>query len=102
MKHELRMNDPYEDNAFYTGIATFLSFIAFGSIPLLPFVFLSEIYHGHLFVISALSTFAALVILGLVKTRIAGTEIFRSVFEVVVVGTAAASVAYFIGSLFAL
>lgn len=102
MKHELRMNDPYEDNALYTGIATFLSFIAFGSIPLLPFMFLDEIYHGHLFLISSVSTFVALVVLGLVKTRIAGTEIFHSVFEVVVVGTAAASVAYLVGSLFAL
>lgn len=101
MKHELKLSDPYTESALYNGLATFAAFIAFGAIPLLPFMLFDDIYHGHLFLISSVSTACALVLLGVVKTRIEGSRAFRAIFEVVVVGTAAASVAYVVGSIFA-
>jgi vacuolar iron transporter family protein len=102
MNHELKIADPYDDNAFYSGIATFFAFIIFGAVPLVPFMLFSSIQPSELFIISSGSTLIALALLGLFKARVVGGELKRSLFEVIVVGTAAASVAYFVGSVFAL
>jgi VIT1/CCC1 family predicted Fe2+/Mn2+ transporter len=102
MQHELKISNPYEDNALRSGIATFMAFVSFGSIPLIPFMVPGHIEPHRLFIISSVSTGAALVLLGFFKWKVVGTELWRSIGEVVIVGTAAASVAYFVGSLFAL
>src|SRR3989344_6615563 len=37
MTHELKMTNPDGENPFFTGLVTFIAFLAFGIIPLLPF-----------------------------------------------------------------
>lgn len=101
MNHELKIADPHGDNPLYSGIATFLAFVTFGSIPLLPFMLFENVEQGSLFIISSVSTLVALILLGIFKAKVIGSRILRSVVEVVVVGTAASSVAYFVGSVFA-
>lgn len=101
MSHELQMPDPMKENPFYTGFATFTSFIFFGIIPLLPFIFMGSFDSRITFQCSAIGAFMALLLLGALKWKIVGgTHPFRTIFEVVFVGSIAALVAFFVGTLF--
>jgi vacuolar iron transporter family protein len=100
MNHELEMSDPRGDNPVLTGLATFGAFLLFGSIPLLPFIFAGEASASSVFTYSVTGTFIALVLLGLLKWKIVGSSLGKSLFEVLVVGGAAALVAFFVGSFF--
>jgi VIT1/CCC1 family predicted Fe2+/Mn2+ transporter len=103
MNNELQMPDPSNENPVYTGLATFGAFIAFGCIPLLPFIVTRGFDPQTVFELSALGTLLALVLLGLLKWRIVGgAHPVRMVLEVVLVGSIAATVAFFIGTLFKL
>ena len=102
MAHELEMSDPRGDNPFLTGFATFLSFLVFGFVPLIPFVFYVSADPLTTFFFSCLGTFSALVLLGIVKWRVIGTDFSKSVAEVVIVGGAAALIAFFVGSFFSI
>lgn len=100
MNHELEMPDVRSDSAVFSGLATFFSFIVFGSIPIMPFVFLSTLSPQFVFVLSSIGTLIALLLLGLLKWRVIGNKLWKSVFEVVIVGGVAALIAFFVGSLF--
>lgn len=100
MNHELEIPDPTDENPVYTGLATFLSFIIFGFIPLVPFIVLGSFPPGEVFQYSSISAFAALVLLGVLKWKVIGTRPIKSIGEVVLVGGVAAVVAFFVGSLF--
>lgn len=102
MSHDQDMADPRGENEIFTGLATFISFMVFGSIPLLPFIFLESGDHGTTFMYSLFGTFGALVILGLLKWRVIGSGFTASLFEVVAVGGTAAVLAYFVGTFFAI
>lgn len=102
MQHDLEMADPRGENEIFTGLATFVSFMIFGAIPLLPFMFQSEGNPQTAFMISSFGTFIALVMLGLLKWRVIGTKLLPSLFEVVVVGGTAAVLAFFVGTFFSL
>ncbi len=100
MAHELEMPDPRGDNPLLTGLATFSAFLLFGAIPLLPFMLAGESATSDVFRNSIIGTFTALVLLGLLKWKIVGTGLGKSLFEVVVVGGVAAIIAFMVGSLF--
>jgi len=102
MQHELELPDPRGENEILTGLATFGSFVAFGSIPLLPFIIQSEGSALAAFLYSVLGTFCALVALGLLKWRVIGTKLTSSIIEVVLVGGTAAVLAYIVGTFFSL
>jgi VIT1/CCC1 family predicted Fe2+/Mn2+ transporter len=100
MNHELEIPDPTDDNPTRTGLATFLSFIVFGFIPLVPFILFATLPPHVVFQFSSAFALAALVLLGILKWRIVGTKPLKSIFEVVLVGGVAACVAFFVGSFF--
>ncbi|MCA9360855.1 VIT1/CCC1 transporter family protein [Candidatus Nomurabacteria bacterium] len=102
MHHKLEQSDPRGENEIFTGLATFFSFMAFGSIPLLPFMLQENGDHSTAFLYSTLGTLFALVVLGLLKWRVIGANLKSSLFEVVAVGGTAAVLAYFVGTFFAL
>lgn len=102
MQHDKEMADPRGENEIFTGLATFLSFMAFGAIPLLPFMLQDSGDPATAFLFSAAGTFAALVALGLLKWRVIGAKFVASLFEVVAVGGTAAVLAYFVGTFFAM
>jgi VIT1/CCC1 family predicted Fe2+/Mn2+ transporter len=102
MQHEHELSDPRGENEIFTGLATFGSFLVFGSIPLLPFIFQSEGSALVAFLYSSLGTLGALVALGLLKWRVIGTKLLPSLTEVVLVGTTAAVLAYIVGTFFSL
>ena len=102
MQHELEMADPRGENPVFTGLATFGSFLLFGSIPLLPFMLDSAGDAREAFLYSVLGTFLALIALGLLKWRVIGANLSKSLIEVTLVGSVAAGIAYFVGTFFAL
>lgn len=102
MQHDLEMSDPRGENEIFTGLATFLSFLVFGSIPLLPFMLQSEGSALIAFFFSSLGTLVALVMLGLLKWRVIGTKLIPSLAEVILVGGTAAVLAYIVGTFFSL
>jgi VIT1/CCC1 family predicted Fe2+/Mn2+ transporter len=73
------------------GAAIFLAFVLAGSIPLLPFVFLSS---GNVFLISSLATAAALFVVGSLRTKITRAHWFVSGLEMLLIGSVAAACAY--------
>ena len=100
MSHAQDMSDPRGDNPVLTGTTTFLSFLLFGAIPLLPFIFIQSGEARDVFLLSCAGTFAALVALGLLKWRIIGTRFWPSLLEVVLVGGTAALIAFLVGTFF--
>lgn len=100
MNNEYEMSDPRDTNPVYTGLATFASFLVFGTVPLLPFIFLTDASARLAFELSILGTFTALVMLGLLKWKVIGNGIVKSLVEVVVVGSVAALLAFIVGTFF--
>lgn len=100
MSNEYEMSDPRGDNPILTGFTTFASFLLFGSIPILPFFFLQDATPTEVFQTSTLGTLFALVTLGLMKWRIVGTSLARSLGEVVLIGAAASIIAFLVGTFF--
>ena len=100
MQHEQGTADPRGENEVFTGHATFLSFMVFGAIPLLPFMLQESGDPATAFLYSTLGTFAALITLGLLKWRVVGAHFVSSLFEVVAVGGTAAILAYLVGTFF--
>jgi len=98
MDRELELPNPTTEKAHLTGVATALAFIAFGFIPLIPYLFTQNTTTAFTF--SLFSTAAALILLGLLRWRITKESLARSVLEIVAVGTAAAAIAFIVGTFF--
>ena len=98
MQYELGMPDPSAENAALNGLATFLSFIVFGVVPLLPYFLFDPT--PTTFNMSVVATFAALVALGLLRWRATNETVLRCVGETVLVGGICAIVAFAVGLAF--
>jgi len=99
MRYELGMADPTDGaSPALEGLATFLSFVAFGAIPLLPY-FLMEATETT-FHTSVAATFTALVLLGLLRWRVTAMPMWRCLWETVAVGGLCAVIGYAVGLAF--
>jgi VIT1/CCC1 family predicted Fe2+/Mn2+ transporter len=78
------------------GAAIFLAFVAAGSVPLLPFLFLPG---GPMFLESCIATGMALFAVGSLRTLVTRAWWFVSGLEMLLVGSAAAGAAYLVGHL---
>ncbi len=93
LKH-LRLKDPKK-----TALVTFISFIIIGFIPLLPFVLspLSGFINQNKFLISAILTAVAFIIIGAVKGKVVGKHYIKSSLETLLIGGIAALIAFLVG-----
>lgn len=92
---------PENSNAISSAITTFFSFVVFGFIPLLIYV-ISTLSGGqitHHFLFSSLLTGATLFLLGAVKSVVTKQNWLTSGTEMLMIGGAAAMVAYYIGQI---
>ncbi|MCG7518683.1 VIT1/CCC1 transporter family protein [Ruegeria sp. Ofav3-42] len=85
-----------DPNPFKAAMATFLAFLIAGMIPLLPFLLSAE----QAFRISAFITLAVFFAIGALKSRWSLAPWWRSGLETLLIGGAAALIAYLVGSLF--
>lgn len=99
MQHKLEVPNPEGVNPFYTGLSTFISFIVFGAVPLIPFMIFNN-GSNRAFIASAVGAFSALFLLGVLKWKVIDEGFFRSVLEIIIIGGVAASTAFIVGLLF--
>ncbi len=78
------------------GLATFLSFLFVGLIPLLPFL-VPGLAVSQRFLFSAVITAIAFAAVGVVKGYVVKQSIVRSGMETLIIGSVAASLAYLVG-----
>ena len=88
---------PVEPNPMRSAIATFVAFLAAGFVPLLPFI----LGMPNAFAIAAAMTGVVFFGIGAAKSIWALSPWWRSGAETLAIGGTAASVAYFVGTLFA-
>ena len=99
-QYTAELQDPTTINPFFSSLATFCSFVLFGVIPLIPFIFFQTANTQQLFFLSITTTIIALILLGLLRWKVTGRNIIRSIGEILFVGGAAACAAYVIGLFF--
>ncbi len=95
MDNELGMSDVRDDKPVIQGLITLFSFIIFGAIPLIPYLFLWEGY--DYWMISLVMTGLSLVLLGIVRWYITSMNFIGTVAQMVILWTVAAAVAYWTG-----
>ncbi|MBT3834846.1 hypothetical protein HOF56_01210 [Candidatus Peribacteria bacterium] len=81
------------------GTATFVSFVIFGAIPLVPYIF--GVSSDLKFQTAILSTGVALIALGIVRSSIAKRRKFSGAMELLVLGAVSAALAFFVGAILA-
>ncbi|MCF7845037.1 MAG: VIT1/CCC1 transporter family protein [Kiritimatiellales bacterium] len=79
------------------GFLTFVSFVIFGSIPILPYII--GITHNSRFTIAIISTFCALVLLGTSRSYLTKERLIRGPIEIVSIGALGAFAAFGVGVL---
>lgn len=87
---------PVDPHPMRAAIATFAAFLISGIVPLVPFL----VGSGAAFNIAIFSTGVVFFLIGTVKSRWSLDPWWRSGLETLVIGGVAASIAYFVGSLF--
>lgn len=99
MKEELDMMKQSK-SPVAMGAVTFVSFIVVGLIPLLVYVFdyVTEQQVQYLFRTSIILTSTAFILIGLLKSLVNETNKLKGIAETLFLGTAAAALAYYVGS----
>lgn len=77
------------------GIITFLGFVVFGIVPLLPYVF--GILREQRFPVAVAGTFVSLLLLGVTRSYVTRERLIRGALEILAIGTVTATVAYGVG-----
>lgn len=93
--HKHSVQPPEDDNPALNGLVTFVSFVLFGSLPLLPYLLREA--DAQSLTLSATATLTALTALGLLRWVATGNRLRVSVLETVGVGSLCAGVAYGVG-----
>lgn len=88
-----------EPTAFLNGLATYIAFILVGLIPLAVYTadLVFDFQVTRPFLTTSIMTALAFIGIGLLKSKVAGTPVVRAVLETLILGTIAASFAYFLG-----
>lgn len=100
MRNEFNMTLENVD-PFKGGLATFISFVLIGFIPLVAYVFgpLVGLGNGITFIFTCIATLIALFIVGAVKSRFSLKHWFISGVQTALIGGVAATIAYVVGYL---
>ena len=98
MREELGFNENTLDSPLRSAFAVGLSYLAGAAVPVWPYVFFAP---GRGIVVSAISTVLVLFGVGAAKTIITSRSWWKSGFESMLTGVAAAAVTYGAGRMFA-
>ena len=97
MRFELQLEEPDQKRAPVSALTIGGSYVVGGLVPLLPYMMISDATRALYF--SAAFTLVALFVFGAIKGKLTGLRWLRSALQTVVIGGAAASVAFFIARL---
>ncbi len=95
MREEHGLTETSDGAGMMHGFATFLGFVVFGSVPLLPYFF--TVSPETRFPAAIVGTFAALVLVGITRSIVTRERIYRGIVEIVCVGLVTAGIAYGVG-----
>ncbi|MBD3362299.1 GMP synthase [Candidatus Dojkabacteria bacterium] len=101
MNREIEIPNLEEESPVISSVATFLSFVVFGFIPLMPVVIFKENMKTALY-ISSLFTFISLILLGILRWKTTKESLKRSIFEMLATGSVSALVAFLVGRMFSI
>lgn len=96
MREELNLSFNKKQVPWKEALATFVSFVVAGFVPIAPFLFLN-VDGVYLLMIAVIATASALFAVGSMRTLITGGRWFVSGIEMLIVGGIAATLAYAIG-----
>ena len=91
------MPDVRDEKPVVQGLITLFSFIVFGAIPLIPYIFLGEGY--DYWMISLVMTGGSLILLGIVRWYVTKMNFVGTVVQMVFLGAVAAAIAYWTGDI---
>lgn len=97
MREEHGLMQETTDRPMFHAMITFVSFVIFGSIPLLPYVL--GFGGAHQFLVAIVSVFSALLLLGITRSIVTQERLIRGTIEILLVGFLSTGVAYLIGVL---
>ena len=97
MREEHGLTRPADARPVVNAFTTFVAFVVFGAIPLLPYLLSWQ--WGSRFTVAIASTAVALAFLGLTRSYVTGQRLFRGPLEILAVGLGSSMVAYYIGVL---
>src|ERR1017187_8597634 len=97
MRFELGLKEPDPKRALQSAVTIAVSYIVGGIIPLAPYIACYDIKTAFYF--SVVSTLTALAVFGFVKGKFTGVSRVKSALQTVLVGGAAAGVAYALAKL---
>lgn len=95
MDNELWIPDVREQKPVIEGLITLFSFVIFGAVPLIPYIFWGQSY--DYWIISLIMTGLSLILLGVVRRYITRINFVATVSQMVILGAVAAAVAYWTG-----
>ena len=86
-------------NPLKTAASTYFGFIVIGIIPLLAYViaYFHPFFRQNTFMLAVAMTAIALIVIGVIKRYVTKKDLWKSVFETLFIGGAAAFIAYYIG-----
>jgi VIT1/CCC1 family predicted Fe2+/Mn2+ transporter len=95
---EYNLNDIKDKNPAINALITFFSFLIFGFIPIFPFLIFEINQNTGLY--SILATFISLLLLGILRYRLAGQNPIKNILEIIFIGGFAALIAFTVGYFF--
>lgn len=95
MVEEHGLTEEASEKPFRHGLVTFLSFVAFGFIPIIPYFF--SAFESGRFLVAIISSLVALTALGVTRSVITRERVIRGTIEVVLMGAVAGTIAYVVG-----
>jgi VIT1/CCC1 family predicted Fe2+/Mn2+ transporter len=83
--------------AFKTALATFISFVTIGFVPIFPYIFQLQSENISTFQFSCIFTGITFLFIGVVRGKVTGKSKLISASETILIGTVAATIAYYVG-----
>jgi VIT1/CCC1 family predicted Fe2+/Mn2+ transporter len=100
-KTDLNLMEKPDKNPVISGLITFSSFIIWGVVPLIPYIFSLwfDYHYQYLFIISMIMSLLTFLSIGLLRSMYDKSNSLLIIFETLILGTVAAFIAYIIGDL---
>lgn len=97
MLEEHGLSKPEASGAFVHGFATFMGFVVFGAVPLLPYAF-GIVAVEYRFAAAIIAAGFALLLVGLTRSYVTRQRPLRGIAEIMVIGAASTAIAYGVGA----